>query len=75
MSPINTQDDENGSSITLAIILLVVGISSTLGLFIYLALNANYAKRKFRWPNLKYKNKKDVSADAEADYLINGMYL
>ena len=76
-SNIETGEVVKSESSTLAIIFLVIGISLTIGIFIFFIINASYASKKFRWPNLRYKNVKNAAAteNAEADYLINGMYL
>jgi hypothetical protein len=64
------------SSITMAILLLVLGISLVLGFFVYLIMNTRYVSKRLKRlsiPNLIKKNNKNV--DIDGDYLINGLYL
>lgn len=58
---------------SMAIALLVIGISLTVGVLIYYMINLKYINRKFKWPHLKYK--RNTSNDVENDYFVNGLYL
>ncbi len=62
---------DSSGNITLAVFLLVLGISMVIMLFVYLILNTKYINR--RLGRLKAENQKNV--DVDGDYLINGMYL
>ena len=72
---IESENVNDHETTVIAIILLVLGVSLTIGLFIFLIFNSKSANRRFKWPNFKYKNKNNVPTDAEADYLMNGMSL
>ena len=63
---------DSSSGTTLAIVLLVLGVSLVVALFGYLIFSTKYVRKRISWIK---KTKEDKNVDVEADYLINGMYL
>lgn len=60
---------------SIAIILLVVGVSLTLGICIYWVVNANSSNKRVKLPGFKRLRNNSDDVEADEDYLINGMYL
>ncbi len=61
---------DSPGNIAFAVLILVMGISLVMMLFIYLILNTKYINKRIS--KLKSENK---NVDVDGDYLINGMYL
>ena len=68
-----SQSSTSTANTTMAILMLILGISMILSFFVYLFASTKYFSRRFNWLNrFKEKNK---NVDVDGDYLINGMYL
>lgn len=63
----------SSSNVTMAILVLILGISLILSFFAYLFASTKYFRRRIKW--LNFSNKESKNVDVDGDYLINGMYL
>ena len=62
----------SSANVTMAILVLILGISLILSFFAYLFASTKYFRRRVKWFNV---NKENKNVDVDGDYLINGMYL
>ena len=62
----------SSANISVAIILLVLGVSLVVAFFVYLILTTKYVSRRIKLFERKEENK---NVEVDGDYLINGMYL
>jgi hypothetical protein len=64
---------ESNGNVTMAVLVLVLGISCILAFFAYLFASTKYFNRKLKWFSQAKESKQNI--DVDGDYLINGMYL
>ena len=62
----------SSGNVSVAIILLVLGVSIVVAFFVYLVLTTKYVSRRIKLFERKEENK---NVEVDGDYLINGMYL